>query len=254
MRRIRWVVAFFCLGASLGAAEPPPSGSVEEVRSTLARWIEAQQIISKEQRDWKQGKEILESRIGQVRSDVEANRQRIAELESQGREVESKRAEVLAETAAVERSMEGLNREAAGFEQRVRALRPRLPDPLQQKLAPLFDRMPADPTRTKISLAERLQNVVGILNEVGKYNGEITLATEVRTLSDGKPTEVRTVYVGLAQAFCVSPGGKAAVGRPGPDGWVWEPADELGPQVAEVVEILQNKAKPKFIPVRVRVS
>ena len=41
------------------------------------------------------------------------------------------------------------------------------------------------------------------------------MVTEVRTLSDGKPAEVRTVYVGLAQAYFVSPKGDAGIGRPG---------------------------------------
>lgn len=256
---VRISTTLVVLACSLGttwlrAAEPPASGTIDEARSTLARWTETQQIISKETRDWQQGKEILQSRIGQVRAELQATREKLAELDKQGAEVRGKRAEVEGATGSLDASMETLRTKVATIEQRLRGMRPKLPDPLQQKLAPLFDRMPADATNTKISLAERLQNVVGILNEVNKSNGEITMVTEVRTLSDGKPSEVRTVYVGLAQAFFVSPSGKAGIGRPGPNGWVWESADDLGAQVTEVVEILQNKAKPRFVPLRVKVS
>lgn len=249
------VALVFLLGSAASAGgESAAPGSVDEARSALARWIETQQIISKEKRDWQQGKEILQSRIGQVRAELEATRGRLTELEAQGAEVRGKREAVEGDTEALDASLVTLREKVGALEGRLRGLRPRLPDPLQQKLAPLFDRMPAEPANTKISLAERLQNVVGILNEVNKSNGEITLVTEVRTLSDGKPSEVRTVYVGLAQAFFVSPSGKAGIGRPGTGGWVWESADDLGPSVTEVVEILQNKAKPKFVPLRIKVS
>jgi hypothetical protein len=76
----------------------------------------------------------------------------------------------------------------------------------------------------------------------------------VRTLSDGKPAEVRTVYVGLAQAYFVSPKGDAGIGRPGDSGWGWSPASEIAPQIEQVVEVLQNKAKPHFVSLPVKVQ
>jgi hypothetical protein len=114
--------------------------------------------------------------------------------------------------------------------------------------------MPTDPRATNVSLAERYQNVVGISNEVGKFNNDITMVTEVRTLSDGKPAEVRTVYVGLAQAYFVSPKGEAGIGRPSESGWSWTAARDIAPQIEQVVEVLQNKAKPHFVSLPVKVQ
>src|ERR1044071_7677120 len=55
------------LGASATkpAAENPPT--LEETRLTMGKWIETQQIISKERKDWQQGKEILVSRLDLVK-------------------------------------------------------------------------------------------------------------------------------------------------------------------------------------------
>ncbi len=92
------------------------------------------------------------------------------------------------------------------------------------------------------------------MNEVNKANGEITLATEVRTLSDGKPSEVKTVYLGLGQAYYLSAKGEAGVGRPSSEGWVWTPDNELASKILQVVEMLEGKAQPKFVPLPVKIS
>jgi hypothetical protein len=65
---------------------------------------------------------------------------------------------------------------------------------------------------------------------------------------------VKTVYVGLGQAFYVSASGEAGVGRPGPEGWQWRPANELARNIGTMIQILQNKAKPVFVslPVEIR--
>ena len=43
----------------------------------------------------------------------------------------------------------------------------------------LVQRLPQNSADTKIGLPERFQNVIGILNEIGKANGEVTVATEI---------------------------------------------------------------------------
>src|SRR5258706_16281119 len=98
-----------------------------------------------------------------------------------------------------------------------------LPEPIQTKLQLLYQRIPENTGKTRVSAAERFQNVIGILNEVNTTNSDLTKSFEVHTLADGKPSEVRALYVGLTQAFYVSAGGEAGIGRPTADGWKWEP-------------------------------
>src|SRR5262245_37304145 len=50
--------------AAAGSGESTAPGSrLAETRLTMDKWIETQQIISKERNDWYQGKEILTSRV-----------------------------------------------------------------------------------------------------------------------------------------------------------------------------------------------
>lgn len=238
--------------APAGAAEPPPA-PLDEARSTLSRWVETQALLSQERRDWQDGKEILESRIQLLQREIAAVEEKTGELRGSRGEAEAKRLEILEETQALQEAGARLAGWATELEAGIRTLYPRLPEPLQQRLSPLFNRMPDHPETTQLSLAERFQNVAGILNEVQKANGEIALATEVRTLASGKPAEVKTVYVGLAQAYFVSVQGEAGVGVPGDGGWTWTAADDLAPAIQETVEVLQGKAKPRFVPLPVQI-
>jgi hypothetical protein len=227
---------------------------LDAARAGVGKWVGTQQILVKERRDWQQSRELLTARIEAVKKEIAQIEERLAETRRTVAEAAGRRAEAHAESEALRRTGTGLVEAVTQFETHLRRLHGALPAPVQEKLAPLYQRMPADGAPTRASAAERFQNVLGVLNEINRMNGEITLASEIRTLADGRPSEVRTVYLGLAQAYYLSAGGEAGVGRPGSDGWVWEADPDLAPRIAEVVEILQNKRSPKFVSLPVRIQ
>jgi hypothetical protein len=239
--------------AQQGSPERPPQ--LDAARATLSKWVETQELIVRERKEWQQGKEILEARIKLLGDEIATLQDATAHLRSEGAEAGRTRGGLTHSIGAFNEAENVMAARVSSLEARLRSLATRLPTPAREKLSPLYSRIPVDPDTTKISLAERFQNVVGILNEVGKLNNEITMTREILTLSDGKPTEVQVVYVGLGQAYYIAPDHEeAGVGRPGDDGWVWEPSPGLGPKVLEVVEILQNKATPRFVALPVKVQ
>jgi hypothetical protein len=120
---------------------------------------------------------------------------------------------------------------------------------------PLSQRLPDDANETKLSLAERFQNVVGILNEVDKFNREISVTSEVRTLADGSSVEVTSLYIGIGEAYYVSANGAiAGVGVASEQGWIWKPANEAAPQIADVIAVLKNEKVASFIQLPVEVK
>jgi hypothetical protein len=247
--------AVLASGLTIAASDATATATTPDAaRASLAKWVETQQLIAKEKQDWQQGKQILQSRIDAVNGEIAALQERLKETRRVGAEASGKKAGEVAKNETLQRAGSELATWVAGLEAGLRTLQARLPEPLLQKVKPLYDRMPAAGSSTIVSLAERYQNVVGVLNEVGKFNNDITMVTEVRTLSDGKPAEVRTVYVGLAQAYFVSPKGDAGIGRPGDSGWSWTAASDIAPQIEQVVEVLQNKAKPHFVSLPVKVQ
>jgi hypothetical protein len=233
---------------------PSASAALQETRLTLDKWIETQQILSKERKDWQQGKEILLGRLDLVKSEVTTLEEKIRQAESAVTEANRKRDELLADNDRLKTVGAQLAEGVAGMEAQVKKLLESVPQPIRTKLLPLTQRIPEDPANTRVSAAERFQNVLGILNELNKANNELTVGYEVHTLADGKPSEVQAIYVGLAQAYYVSASGEAGIGRPAPDGWKWEPSRAVAGDVLKALEILQGKHTPAFVPLPVQIQ
>jgi len=239
--------------AGAGAQESgQQSAAVESARATLARWVETQQIISREREDWQIGREVLEQRISLLEREIATIEEGLAEVRASTGETDRKMAGLVAEDRRLAEAA-GVPEESIGpFENRTRDLLLTLPQPLRERVALLSQRLPADPAQTGLSLGQRFQNVIGILNEVNKFNRDLTVAHEVLELPDGTRAEVRSLYVGLGQAYYVTAdGGAAGVGHAAGGAWSWRPADDLAPQVARAIAILQNEEVPDYVPLPV---
>ena len=241
--------------AAQSGGEAGSKATLDDTRVTMTKWIETQQLIAKERNDWQQGREILNARVELVEKEVAALDAKIKEAKASVAETNRKRDELQAESDRMKSTADGLATTIAAMEADIRKLAKVIPDPIRLKLEPLFQRIPSDPSKTNASVAERFQNVLGILNEVGKANSEISVSFEVRTLSDGTSGEVQTIYIGLGQAYYISPKGETGVGRPAPDGWKWEKLpDAFNNKVLTALEILQGKHIPAFVPLPVQIK
>ncbi len=246
-------------GAAAGASAAAPDGTtaaptLEETRLTMDKWIETQQIISKERKDWQQGREILQSRLELVNKEIGTLEESLQQAQSGVAEAQSKREELETGNQELETVGAQLAATTAGMEGEVRRLLQGVPEPIRTRLQPLTQRIPEDAATTRVSTAERLQNVLGILDALNKASSEITVSYEVRTLADGKPSEVKVIYVGLVQAYYVSARGEAGIGRPSADGWIWESSPAVADDVLLALEILQGKHTPAFVPLPVRLK
>jgi hypothetical protein len=247
-------LSFAVTPARPGDGDGAQSGrSLDETRLTMDKWIETQQIISKEKKEWQQGREILAGRVELVKNEMASLTGKIAEAQASVDDANRKRDELLAENERLKTVQARLTDAVAAMEVDVKRLCQSLPEPVQQRVQQLRQRL-ADAGAKKVSVAERFQNVLGILNEVNKANSEITVNYEVHPLADGRPAEVQAVYVGLAQAWFVSGSGEAGIGRPTPDGWTWENSKEIARDVMTALEIVQGKQSPAFVPLPVKLK
>jgi hypothetical protein len=241
------------LGLPLLAASPPDAAErqvLDAARDALSRWVETKQLISRERQDWQLGREVLGQRVRLVQGEIDTLEEKIAQSREGIAEAETKRRELLEENRSLEQATDELLAAVRKMEGQLKQTVTRLPDPIRERVAPLSERLPDDPETTELSLGQRYQNVIGVLNEINKFNRELTLSSEVRSLPGGKTAEVKTLYIGLGQGYYVTPNGDAAgVGRPGGDGrWEWTAADELAPEITRAIRILQNEEVPAYVP------
>lgn len=229
--------------------------SIEAARTSIEKWVETRQLITREKREWQSSREMLTDRTALLKREAETLRTRIAEATESIADADRKRAALVAENEQRRATSERLVEVIGGLEARATRLIARLPEVLKDRVRPLSQRIPAKPEDSRLSLSERFQNVVGVLNEVNKFQREITVVSEVRTLPDGTTAEVSAVYLGIGQAWYASADGKAAgVGSAGAEGWTWQPANDAAPAIRAAIAILKNEQVAAFVglPVQVR--
>jgi hypothetical protein len=232
--------------AGVAAAQEPGD---DEHRVLLEKWIESRRLVSRERQDWRSTKEILEGRIDLAAREIETMTAKTDQARKDLGDGDRKIEELTQQNEELKDTTEGLRGSLASLETRTLALLDRTPTPIRERVKPLSQRIPRDPDATKMSLSERFQNVVGILNEVNKSSREMAVASEVRDLADGTKSEVTVLYLGIGQAYyCNLGGGIAGVGRADATGWTWAASNELAQAVADAIAIHRNEKPAAYVP------
>jgi hypothetical protein len=210
----------------------------------LHQWVQTRQITSKEKSDGRLEQAILTDTHTHTRTHTRTHKSlsneltllyvKLEELENSTTEADEDRAELTALKEAIVTT---------------------LPTPLVNRIKPLIRRLPDDPANTKLSLGERVQNIVGILSQADKFNTTITQTSESRELDSGTVVEVRTLYWGLAMAYYVDAAGEyAGIGFLGKDGWEWPQIDGAGPQIKKRLDVYEGSEEIQFVEVPARIN
>lgn len=222
--------------------------SLGDARSNLEKWIETRQLIARATSDWQADKETIEQTAQLFARELKSVEDQISKVSTNSTQVDKELAQAEALSKSSTEILDRTRQLAAGLEGQLTKLVTRLPMPLQEILKPLLNRIPADPN-TRTSAAERLQAIVGVLNELDKFNNTVSVFSEKRKNPKGEEVAVETVYVGLGAAYFVNDAGDfAGMGGPGPGGWDWMIKPELASAVREVIRIYRNERPARFVP------
>lgn len=241
------------VAAALPTQDQP--ASVDDSRALLDKWVETRRLIREEERTWTLGREMLDERIGVVTREIESVREGIAAAEASIAEADVQRLALVEENEALMATSAELTRIVGELEVAMKALLARLPAPLVEGVRARSQMLPDDPAATKLSLSERFGTIVVLLNEIDKFNRQVTLTSELRTLADGTTAEVTAIYLGLGQAYYATTAGtQAGVGLPTANGWTWIPNDAIAPAVARAIAIQKGEDVAAFVRLPVRVE
>lgn len=224
-------------------------------RASLEQWVETKQLISKTRSDWQTDKETIGQSTQLYERELQSIAEQMSRVVTNRTQVDVERDQALAEQKELTDAMDKVRELVAVLESKVAGLSPAFPPPLKEKIAPLLQRLPVDPAVTKLAALERLQTVVGILNEVDKFNAAVSVVSEVQKSPSGAEVQVETIYVGLGQAYFVDkPGEYAGAGVPTAKGWEWTEHKELAGRIRDSLAMYQNAKPAVFIrlPVEIR--
>lgn len=251
MRFAIFAIGLLGLGGPAFAADDPAAAA----QGTFEKWIEVRDAIAREQRDWTVEKEFLTEEIRLLKEEVAALKEKSERLATETSQTEKDLARIAGSNEALKAAATRVETGMAGFESALRSLEPRFPGILRETLEPLMRRVPREGAAIKASLSERMQVVVGFLSQVDKFNGALTVVPELRKKPDGKEVQVRTLYLGLAQAWFVSLDGEfAGHGISGAAGWEWTTANEIAPAVKLAIDIQQNAGIAQYVRLPVNVN
>lgn len=253
MKRLFTLFTFLAFVANVAVGSPEP-GSAETARNTIEEWVQTQQLLSKERADWRQEKQTLQQSIGLLEEEIAVLTSRLRELDDEESETAAKGRSTQEENDRLLAASKEAENLVADLEKELQALRPYLPAPLKREAAQLFSRLDEAEERS-VALSQRLQTVLGLLAEVNRFQRNVTLTRETRELEDGTRREVRTLYLGLAQAYFVDDQVRiAGTGRPKADGWEWVRDDEISGSVDRAVAILEKERPAAFVNLPVEVE
>jgi septal ring factor EnvC (AmiA/AmiB activator) len=238
------------VAVALACANSPAAEAnrLNETRETLTKWVETRQLLSRTKAEWQADKETLEQSVKLFQRELQAVEEQSSKLTTNSTQVDKERAQAEALKKSSSESLDQARQFASEFEAQLARLVPQLPLPLQEILKPFLSRIPADPVNARVSVAERIQVIVGALNELDKFNNSVAVFSEKRRNQQGDEIAVETVYVGLGAAYFVNAGDDfAGTGVPGRSGWDWTLKPELASAVREVIRIYRNERPARFV-------
>jgi len=242
------------LTAGLAAMGAESGDKLSATRSTLEKWVETRQLISKTRSDWQSDKESIEQSIALFERELKGVEEQMSKLSTNSGQADKERAQTEAAIKASNDSLEPAQKFAAAFEVELKNLVPKLPQPLQEILKNPLAKLPEDPASTKMKPTERIAALVQALNEIDKFNNAVNVFSEKRKNASGEEVAVQTIYVGLGAAYFVNDTADfAGIGTPEKDGWQWALKPELAPTVQEAVKIYRNEHTARFLTLPVTI-
>ncbi len=231
--------------------------NLQETRTALEEWVELRKLISEEATDWRIDKELMADTVDVLGLEMGLLEERVLEAEENTTEADKAREDLTEENEILKTASRAVEDIMPEMEEQIRGLIARFPEALNDRIEQLIKRMPSAERarKTRIALGERVQNIVGILQEVEKFNKQITVVTELKALESGEMAQVKTVYIGLGQAYFVDENAQyAGIVKPTADGWQEEIRNDLASSIRDVVKIYENEKLAEFVPLPVEIN
>lgn len=233
------------------------SNPLDDTIALLDQWVEVEKTLSEERANWSLDERSLRDTIAIYEQELAALEEQIADTAETTSTADKQRADLLAEQDLLKAIENQLENQVIAKEEAMKRLIQILPEPLQQEIRPLVQRMPEDPRQTSQSVSQRLQNIVGILTQVDKFNNSVEIIPEQRDFGDGRIVEVKTLYFGIALAlYADNVAAHAGVGQPAPEGgWKWQPNNALAPDILDLIKMYEGGTPDiRFVPIPVTVE
>ena len=230
--------------------------TISEARDVFQELSKVQILISEEKYGWVQEKESIQELISITETEIETLDEKITSLEESSSQSDKLKSDLSTQIDEIKANAVVFKNATPDFEIKIKAILPRLPKILMQEIAPLVQRLPSDPAKSKLPASQRLQTIVGIMTQIEKFNSAPTLNSEIQELPGGASAEVKTLYLGLGIAFFTDANQEySGYGVPSSEGWQWTKVDgDAATRISRAIAIYENTREPAFVSLPVQIK
>lgn len=228
----------------------------DQARAYVEKWVQTKQLIAKKRADWRVEQENIKQSIGLLKKEIDLLENEIEQTKDVDSEADIEKRRINLSLNDLKKSNKVVDDALWKMERQALVLISRFPESLKDRTTGVRTRIPLKQEDLRnYSVAERMQNIVAILNEADRFNSAITMVVELRKDSEGKERQVQVVYLGLGQAYFVDQNnGIAGTGVPGPEGWVWSFNNDLATKIRKVIDIYENGLPAEFVSIPVEIK
>ena len=224
---------------------------LEETREVFQELVASRQEIATGQSLWRIQRQSLRDTIELLGLEIELLDKRIADTEAASTQAEKDRIRLNGEIEELKEASAVVATVIRDFEVRMVKLVNALPAEIKSNLERLTNRIPDRNTpenRIRASLGERLQNIVGLLDQMEVFNNGIHVLNEVRNIG-GQNVSLKVLYIGLAGAYYVNTDlGVAGYGAVNSEsGWTGHDDPLLVESVDRAIQVYESKIPAEFV-------
>jgi transposase-like protein len=216
------------------------SAEIALAREVIQQYVQTRQNIARIKNEWEAYQELTWRRIDLYEREIEQLRADIARGEEATTQAEREISRIRADIATMRQANSIVMQALPAIEDRLRELAQFFPPPLKGKLQRFVLQLGKGR-----QASDRMAVVIGILNEVDKFNTEYTYVTEDRRMPTGETKVVDVIYLGLAVGYYADRDGTTGgVLTPAAPDWAVSERLDLAPAIRDAVRFHRNEIKP----------
>lgn len=216
---------------------------IAKAREVISQYVDTRQAIARVKNEWKSYQELTQRRIDLYEMEIAQLSEQIAAAEAETTQAEREIARIKEEIQILRDANNIVAQALPPLEDKLRELYQYFPRPLKSKVQRLVQQLGKGR-----QASDRMAIVIGILNEVDKFNTEFNFDTDEKTLPGGETKLVDVIYLGLSVAYYADKDGTiAGVGVPAEGEWSWTERNDLAGPIRDSVLYYNGDIKPALL-------
>ena len=160
-------LAFWLISGSVFAQ----GSKFEEARTHIEKWVQTRQLIARRDADWRVERENIGQSVGLLQREIDLLKEAIDKSEQVDSEADAEKKRITLSLEDLKKANKVVDAALWGMERQALALMASFPDPLKDRTSNVRSRIPLKKEDLRgRSAAERMQNVVAMLNEADRFN------------------------------------------------------------------------------------